>query len=100
MLYISIQTNALVPDERWFWNLTNETVVLNSIHDALLMPNYLGYGSIYWLIMKLLGDFLLIRMIMCILLVSAAICVILTLKNVFHVNDKKIFFSIDRKSVV
>lgn len=94
MLYISIQTNALVPDERWFWNLTNETVVLNSIHDALLMPNYLGYGSIYWLIMKLLGDFLLIRMIMCILLVSAAICVILTLKNVFHVNDKNIFFSI------
>ncbi len=78
MLYVCINTSALVPDERWFLGILNSEITLDKPSDVLSVPNHLAYGAIYWIVMKLLGTFLRMRLLMFVMLLGVLLCVILT----------------------
>lgn len=92
MLWCSMHTEALVPDEKWFLKIIKNDVRLDSIKSLIYTPNYLGYGSIYWILMGILGNFRMMRLVSGIALISILACLILTLK-LWKVEKKVVFYS-------
>lgn len=84
MFYACVHTEALVPDESLFMNDLNASIVLEAPSDVLRVPNLRQYGAIYWIILKLIGSFLGIRLLMFALLLGVLACVIATSIRLTH----------------
>lgn len=79
MLLLFIHTEAVVPDEVWFWWVANEQSV-SCVSDYFNMHNELGYGAFYWLILHILVDRLVTRLFSWLFLITVPICVVSVLK--------------------
>lgn len=76
-------TNAKVPDEIWFYGIINDLQV-SSLKEFILIENYLGYGSLYWMILYVLNTFSNIRVFCWLCLISMPITLVLLIKKVFN----------------
>lgn len=90
MIWMGLHTEALVPDEVWFLNVVHDSIVLNNFGDVVSVPNYLGYGAIYWIVLKLLESFALMRFVSVALMISVLCAVLVTVRAV--VIDPKVRF--------
>lgn len=84
MLYACVHTKALSIDEASFLNTVNAHIQLDTPADVLRVPNLLQYGAIYWIILKLIGNLLGMRLLMFALLMSVLGCVIATNIRLTH----------------
>lgn len=78
MFHVCLHTEALVADEQWFLDVL-ETIHVNSVGDYVKLPNYLGYGPIYWLIMSKVGTFLNMRILCWGMLISVIPAILITI---------------------
>lgn len=83
---VCLHTEALVADEHWFLDVL-ETIRVNSVGDYVKLPNYLGYGPIYWLIMSKAGTFLNMRILCWGMLISVILAIMVTISR--HHSDKR-----------
>ena len=83
MIYVYVHTDAMVPDEQWFLNIVND-ITLDRIDKIFSMPNYLGYGSIYWLILKILDNFLAMRLLSLLAIFLVPVSIVYIMKNVLN----------------
>lgn len=63
LAFLYLQTDALVPDESWFFGIMNDIWNRFLSGQAMAIENYLGYGQIYWFIGAILHHLSLIRMV-------------------------------------
>ncbi|MGN1167353.1 MAG: hypothetical protein ACI4S2_13100 [Lachnospiraceae bacterium] len=90
MGYLFSLTNARVPDEIWFYGIIDE-LQISSPREFFLMENYLGYGSIYWMILYVLHTFSNIRIFCWISLMSMPITLIFLLRRGLGRNWTEVF---------
>lgn len=93
MLYFCLQTDAMVPDEAWFYGIA-ESMGNYSFREYLRTPNELGYGSIYWITYALLKSKILMRAFSWFCMILIPVCFIVILKNVLHRTWKNILIAI------
>lgn len=93
MFWCGSHVEAMVPDEENFFYIIRDKVHINSLKQILYTPNYLGYGSIYWIFMKVLNDFGLMRFVSMASLISVLFCLILVMR-LWDSEPKNIFFSV------
>lgn len=87
MLTISLYTKAMFPDESWFYGDIKKI----DLKHLLSVPNYLGYGSMYWIMMAILKDFVLMRVASILILLSVPICIYILFKFFLNASEKTIF---------
>lgn len=92
MIYSCLHIESMAPDERWFMRVLDSEITLKSLRDIVNVPNYLGYGAIYWIILKFLGSFLRIRLFSFLLLLSIPIC-IMFLNRKLGYSERGVFLS-------
>jgi len=63
LAFLYLQTDALVPDESWFFGIMNDAWNRFRSGQVMAIENYLGYGQIYWLIGAILHHLPLLRML-------------------------------------
>ncbi|MCI8902531.1 MAG: hypothetical protein HFH76_18375 [Lachnospiraceae bacterium] len=93
MLYFFIKIEALVPDEINFYNISQQLKIERFV-DILYVENELGYGSIYWIILRLLKSKLVIRLFCYACLMITPISIIYSVKDIYQGNWKEIFLSL------
>ena len=87
MFYFFSRTGALVPDEIHFYSIA-ESMRTYDFKEIISMPNKLGYGSIYWIILILLGSIGKIRFFSFICLSILPVLVFVLQKKVFGRNNR------------
>lgn len=93
MLFFCLHIEAMVPDEAWFYSYAKE-IDTSNIKSLIVTPNYLGYGSFYWIILAILHKFVYMRMLAWVCLVIVPICIIYTLKRIGGFSWGKALLSI------
>lgn len=91
--YSYLQVNACVPDEAWFYSIIRD-VDLSSLKGVLLTPNYLAYGSAYWIIYGILHEFLIIRIFCILLMFSFPVSIAVTMRKVWNCPELNIIFAL------
>lgn len=94
LLTVYSYTEALVPDEQWFWGMAENEIQWSSWEDVLKTPNYLGYGSIYWILLKAVGDFSGMRFLCAVFMIVSACLVPYTVRSFHQASDRQVFFSV------
>lgn len=89
LLYFYLQTDAFVPDESWFYSYVN----VIDLSKAFFVENYLGYGSLYWIIIKLSQNFAVMRVISWACAIFVPICIYLTLRYVKRSSPRQIMMA-------
>lgn len=95
LIYISINIKFLVPDERWFWNIIQETkkIISSNLFNIFTIPNKLGYGQIYWVIFSLIGNLYILRIISALSLISIILVIILFNKDILKSSNEIIYIN-------
>lgn len=93
MFWCGSHVEAMVPDEENFFYIIRDKVHINSLKQILHTPNYLGYGSIYWIFMKALNNFEIMRFVSIAALVSCLFCLIAVMR-LWDSEPKNIFFAV------
>ena len=93
MLYFFIKTEAFVPDEINFYSISQQIKIERFI-DIFHVENKLGYGSIYWIILRLLKSKLAIRLFCYVCLMITPISIVYSVKDIYQGNWKEIFLSL------
>lgn len=95
MLWWIWDTKALSNDERIFHNImgTIQTLDVGMPKLATLIPNYAGYGSIYWLVIFFLKTVDRMRLIFLLLLISTFLAIYKSLKCIGF-NKNRIYYAL------
>lgn len=88
-LYACIHIEAMVLDENWFWGLSRDIHWHHSIKEALFTQNYLGYGALYWQILKVIKSFAVARFLWAVMLISIPVCICVFCKTILGVAAQK-----------
>ena len=94
IFYVFWHIEAKSYDERWFYSISQGIRWHHSVKNLLLTENYLGYGAIYWIIIKILHSFFVVRMVWAIMIISIPICTCILCRKVLNFSMRNIFFSI------
>lgn len=89
MFYAYINIGARVPDEQDFFEIARG-ITWDNLNQILRTPNYYGYGSIYWIVLRSLNDFLEIRMLNLLAVLLIPISIIYTMGNLLHKDIEEI----------
>ena len=93
MFYFCVRTDALSQDEGWFYSIA-ASIKPETFLDVLKIPNYLGYGAIYWTIFVLLKSIMAMRIFSWCNLMVLPVCVIAVIKKYFRYEWKCVLIAI------
>lgn len=93
MLYFYARTDALVPDEVWFFNIAS-SMQDYSLIDLFKSPNQLGYGSIYWTVLTLLRNIVAMRIFSWLCLMTIPVCIITIMRKALKYDWLNVLISI------
>ena len=92
MLYLFSRIDAMVPDEIWFYSIV-DSMRTYTFKEIIAVPNNLGYGSIYWIILVLLRTKKRMRIFSFICISVLPLAVFLLQKKLFKRKDITILIS-------